>query len=163
MPGEWFFLTFGGLGISIAGFASLIFALDRRTDFNDPVVRWRIRNIASTGLSIAQAGLLTFPVFYLTDSIDATVRIVAGFSLLISLLMSRGEFKAGPAWPNERRRLVNISIGVVTAALWILDIVVASVGLLMLLFVIWLSGAIGTFMNVILELKADGEGVEQTS
>lgn len=155
MPGEWFFLTFGGLGISIAGFSSLIFALDRRTDFNDPIVRWRIRNIASTGLAIAQTGLLVFPAYYLTDSVDTTVRIIAAVALGMTLLLGRGELKKGPAWPDERRRKITTAIAVGTAGLWILDIVIASVGLLMLLFVIWLSGAIGTFMNVILELKSD--------
>ena len=117
MPGEWFFLTFGGLGISIAGFSSLIFVLDRRTDFNDPVVRWRIRHIATTGLALSQAGLITFPLYYLTDSVELTVRITAALSLVLTVFLSRGELSKGPAWPDETRRRVNLALATATAAL----------------------------------------------
>lgn len=155
MPGEFFFLTFGGLGISIAGFAGLIFALDRRDHPNAAIVRWRIRHIASTGLSIAQVGLLVFPVFFLTDSVTWTIRWVSLVGLLLNLGFFRVDVQPGDAWPDDRRRRLVIGIGIVVMLGWAANVYLASVGLLMLLFVIWISAAIGTFMNAIADFRPE--------
>ena len=155
MPGEFFFLTFGGLGISIAGFAGLIFALDRRDHPNPAIVRWRIRNIAATGLSIAQAGLLVFPVFFLTDSVVWTVRWVSLAGLILNAGFFRVDMRSGDAWPDDRRRRLVMGIGIVIMLGWAANLYLASVGLLMLLFVIWISGAIGTCMNAIGDFRPE--------
>jgi hypothetical protein len=163
MPGEFFFLTFGGLGISLAGFAGLIFVLDRRKDPDHPIARWRVMHIGSTGLSIAQTGLVVFPAFYLSDSVELTVRIT---SLIGLLLFSGPKFnlhRRSPAWPNERRRQVNIAIEFATAIGWIISVVIGSVGFLMLLFVVWISGGIGTFMTAITEFRLDRDVVDPPS
>lgn len=161
MPGEFFFLTFGGLGISLAGFAGLVFALDRRTDMNDPIVRWRIRHVATTGLLIAQTGLLVFPVFFLTESVPTTVRIISLVGLLAQI-PGYLELRPGRAWPSDRRRKINILVASLTVVGWALNIWIASVGFLMLLFVLWLNAPIGTFMNAIIELRVDSE-LEESS
>lgn len=159
MPGEFFFLTFGGLGISIAGFAGLIFALDRRDHPNPAIVRWRIRHIASTGLSIAQVGLLVFPVFFLTDSVVWTIRWVSLVGLLFNVGFFRVDMRSGDAWPDDRRRRLVVGIGSVVMLGWAANVYLASVGLLMLLFVIWISAAIGTFMNAIAEFRPEDRAV----
>jgi hypothetical protein len=155
MPGEFFFLTFGGLGISLAGFAGLIFVLDRRPSVDNAISRWRIRHIALSGLMIAMAGLLVFPVYFLTDDAAPTARLIATFGLLSLVVSARRDLKPGPAWPHEGRRYVNIGQAAATGVLWVACMVTGSVGLLMLSFVAWISAPIGTFANSILELRIE--------
>lgn len=153
MPGEFFFLTFGGLGISLAGFAGLIYVLDPRANTGNPISRWRIRHIALSGLMIATAGLLVFPVYFLSDSISLTVRLISIFGLLALAVSARRDLRPGPAWPHEGRRRVNIALAGVSVVVWLACIFTASVGLMMLTFVAWISAPIGTFANSILELE----------
>jgi hypothetical protein len=153
VPGEFFFLTFGGLGISLAGFAGLIYLLDPSQNTNNAISRWRIRHIALSGLLIATTGLLVFPVYFLTDDVPLTVRLISLFGLLSLAMSSRRDLRPGPAWPDDGRRKVNMILAAASGALWVACIVTASVGLLMLTFVGWISAPIGTFANSILELE----------
>jgi len=46
VPGEFFFLTFGGLGLSLIGFTGLIYALDSRGSLHENAIAlWRVRSI----------------------------------------------------------------------------------------------------------------------
>lgn len=153
MPGEFFFLTFGGLGISLAGFAGLIYLLDPNPNTDNAISRWRIRHIALSGLMIATAGLLVFPVYFLTDDVPLTVRLISVFGLLALAVATRRDLRPGPAWADEGRRKVNMGLASASAVLWLACIFTASVGLLMLSFVAWISAPIGTFANSILELE----------
>lgn len=160
MSGEFFFLTFGGLGISLAGFAGLIFVLDPSPNTDNAISRWRIRHIALSGLMIATAGLLVFPAYFLTESIPLTVRLISAFGLLALAVSSRRDLRLGPAWPDERRRRVNMVLALATAALWVVCMITGSVGLLMLAFVAWISAPIGTFANSILELRVEDAPID---
>jgi hypothetical protein len=155
MPGEFFFLTFGGLGISLAGFAGLIFVLDRSESTDNAVSRWRIRHIALTGLVIASGGLLVFPTYFLTDDVGVTVRLISVFGLLNLWVSVRRDLRPGPAWPSEGRRKVNLGLIGATAAIWLVALITAHVGWLMLSFVAWISAPIGTFANSILDLRVE--------
>ncbi len=155
MPGEFFFLAFGGLGISLAGFAGLIFVLDRRPIVDNPISRWRIRHIALTGLLISTAGLLVLPVYQLTSDVAMTVRLVSVFVIVVSVIRARIDLRPGTAWPDERRRMFNIGLAVLTLAMWIANLAVGSVAFMMLLFVVWISAPIGTFANAIQDLRIE--------
>jgi hypothetical protein len=155
MPGEFFFLTFGGLGISLAGFAGLIYLLDPNPTTDNVISRWRIRHIALTGLMIATGGLLVFPTYFLTDDVEMTVRLISVFGLLALLISARRDLRPGAAWPDERRRKVNVFLVFVTAAIWLVALLTAEVGWLMLSFVAWISAPIGTFANSILDLRIE--------
>lgn len=161
MPGEFFFLTFGGLGISLAGFAGLIFVLDPNPVTDNATSRWRIRHIALSGLMIATAGLLVFPTYFLTDSVPLTVRLISAFGLFALAISARRDLRPGPAWPDERRRRVNMGLALVAAAFWVACAVTGSVGLLMLTFVAWISAPLGTFANSILDLRIEDSTDEQ--
>jgi hypothetical protein len=155
MPGEFFFLTFGGLGISLAGFAGLIFVLDRSETTDNVISRWRIRHIALTGLIIATGGLLVFPTYFLTESVENTVRLISVFGLLALVVSARRDLRPGPAWPDEGRRRVNLILAAASALIWVVALITAGVGWLMLAFVAWISAPIGTFANSILELRVE--------
>jgi hypothetical protein len=45
MPGEFYFMAMGGLGVSLAGFAGLIAALTPEQSKDSAVARWRIGHI----------------------------------------------------------------------------------------------------------------------
>ena len=45
MPGEFYFMAMGGLGVSLAGFAGLIAALTPKKAAASPVTKWRITQI----------------------------------------------------------------------------------------------------------------------
>lgn len=137
----------------MAGFAGLIYLLDPSPNSDNAISRWRIRHIALSGLMIATAGLLVFPVYYLTENVPLTVRLISVFGFLALAVATRRDLRPGPAWPDEGRRKVNMGLASASAILWIACVISASVGLLMLSFVVWISAPIGTFANSILELE----------
>ena len=87
MADQGFFLALSGLGVSLAGFAGLIHALDRSLDKGDAVAKWRIRNVVSEGFGIALAGTLVWAAFSLSGDEALTVRIVSGFMLMFFLYL----------------------------------------------------------------------------
>jgi len=154
MPDEFFFLTFGGLGVSLAGFAGLIHALDRSGEAEDPQTKWRIRNIVVSGFTVAVAGLLTWPVYGFTDSVEWTVRIVSCFFIVMWMKQGLHDVRSGPAWPNETRRRIYMAIGGAGMALAVVNVFIASVPLFELLFLVAIGGPIGTFVRAVRDLHA---------
>lgn len=154
MPDEFFFLTFGGLGISLAGFAGLIHALDRSQDADNPQTKWRIRNIVIAGATVAMAGLLTWPVFGFTQDVETTVRIISAFFVVGFIRQMAVDARPGAAWPNENRRRVFLAIGIVLMGFAVLNVSIASTALLEMVFVLAVGGPIGTFIRAIGDLHA---------
>ena len=152
MTDEFFWLTFGGLGVSLAGFAGLIHALDRSSDAGSPVTKWRINNIVAGGLTIALSGLLVWPVFRMSGDIEFTMRFVSGFLVVFSLMQMPSQFRPGPAWQSESQRRVVLGISLVLVALMASNVFFASVGFLELLFVLAVAGPMGTFANAVRDL-----------
>jgi len=150
VPGESFFLAFGAIGLSLAGFAGLIAALERNPADRSAVSAYRIRNIVFLGFGLSIAGLGTIAAYSATGS-DLPLTIRTGTILLV-LLFLRGlvfETRPGPAWPSERERLT--SMGVVIAMLLVTlgNLVVANLGYLELLMLLGLLGPISIFYNTI--------------
>ncbi len=157
MPDEFFFLTFGGLGVSLAGFAGLIHALDRSDSADNPETKWRIRNIVMGGFTVALAGLLTWPVYGFTQDVDTTVRIVSAYFVLGLIRQFAVDARPGPAWPNDTRRKVFLGIGVALGVVAVINVFAASVALLELLFFLAIGGPIGTFIRAIGDLHDPAE------
>lgn len=151
MTDEFFFITFGGLGVSLAGFAGLLHAFNPDAG-DDPITRWRIRNIVQGGFLVAFSGLLVWPVFRLTEDVALTVRIVSGFMAIVSIGLLIAESKPGPEWPSERRRHVYRLIASAQIGLVGLSALLGSVGFLELMFWIVVGAPVGTFMNFVLDL-----------
>jgi len=51
--------------------------------------------------------------------------------------------------------VLNIRLAALTLALWVVNLAVGSAGLMMLLFVAWISAPIGTFANSIQDLRIE--------
>ena len=153
MTDEFFFITFGGLGVSLAGFAGLIHALDGSGRADNPVTKWRIRSIVAAGFAVALSGLLVWPVFRITTDVDVTVRVVSAFLLIQFIRLSWTDLQPGPAWDEEEIRWrVNVALAGVTWILLASNIFIGSVGFLEVLFVFAIGQPIGTFMRAIGDL-----------
>jgi hypothetical protein len=150
MPGESFFMTFGGLGLSLAGFAGLIAALTRRPAKNVPLAAYRVRTIVFLGFSLTFIGFGTVALYsLLTPDIDNTIR--AG-TILMAIPFVRGlliDTRPGPVWPNEGERRFSVGLLVIMLAATIANVVLASVGFLQILMILGLIGPVSIFYATI--------------
>jgi nitrate reductase NapE component len=160
MTDEFFFITFGGLGVSLAGFAGLLHALNPNAG-DDPITRWRIKNIVLGGFFVAFSGLLVWPVYRLTEDVETTVRIVSGFMAVVLVRLLIEETKPGPAWPSETRRKVYRVITIGQIALLVVSAVLGSVGFLELMFWLVVGAPVGTFVNFIQDLHMPKEPAQE--
>ena len=154
MPGEFFFMALGGLGVSLAGFAGLIAAFGRGKGAPDPVQAWRIANIVIGGAVLTLTGFGAIAIYLLVDDPTLTVRIASGLLTLFTLLRGFSLLGAGPAWEGyeRRRRLYTIGFVLITTATAI-NVSVGSVGLLGMLMVFNLFDVFGIFMNAVADFS----------
>ena len=150
MPGEFFFMGIAGLGVSLAGFAGLISALD--PDSGSPIKMWRIRNIVTAGFLLTFAGFGTVAVHTLTADVEATVRIISAAFALLLLGRFVAEIRPGPAWPDRRALMVARAVGLFLVALLVVNVFVASVGFLQLLFLYELTDPTMIFLFAVRDL-----------
>lgn len=124
MPGEAYFITLAGLGLTLAGFAGLITAVDARPVAHTPARAWRIRNIVLDGttLLIASIGVLAF--YAVTDGNVRVAVMVSGLIVaarLVGVLLPSN--LTGPAWEGVSQQQVRATaaftvVGML-AALWV--------------------------------------------
>ena len=141
MPDEFYFMAIGGLGVTLAGFAGLIAALQGP---EGPVAAWRIRNIVSQGFGVTLVGFATVALYGLTQDVTLTVRL-ASIVMVVTLAARWSESRPGPAWPNDRRRRGYILSQLVAAIAMAVNIALASVGYLQILLLLLLFVPVGTF------------------
>lgn len=103
-------MALGGLGVSLAGFAGLIAALDRRAEF-DAIQRWRLSNIVIGGFTVTLFGFGTIAVFLITDDVQLTARVSSLFLGVALSMRHIGAIRPGAAWPSEQRRLFYATVG----------------------------------------------------
>jgi len=143
-------MALAGLGVSLAGFAGLISALDRGPQAHSPVRAWRIRNIVVGGFTITFAGFATVALYQVTrEDLDLTVRLASLLLALANVLPMFTEARSGPAWPSERGRYVAIGTTVALIAADLFNVWFAGLGLLQVLFLLQLSGPVSIFINTV--------------
>jgi cation transporter-like permease len=100
-----FFMTMGGLGVSLAGFGGLFSALHHGDSEMEPeVYRWRMREIVTSSFLLAFLGFGVVVVHGFTDDLAATARIISALALLAGIARLLTSAKPGPAWPSETDR-----------------------------------------------------------
>ena len=143
-------MAIAGLGVSLAGFAGLISALDRSPDAHSPVAAWRIRNIVIGGFALTFAGFVTVALYRVTASdLTLTIRLASLVLAVANVLPMRSESRAGPAWPSERGRYLAIAATLLLVAVDLGNVWVGSLGYLQLLFLFQLIGPASIFFNTI--------------
>jgi hypothetical protein len=160
---EFYFMSLAGLGVSLAGFAGLISALDRRPVAHSAVAAWRIRNIVLGGFTITFAGFATVLLFNLTNKdMTLTVRLASLILAAANVVPMFSEARPGPAWPTERGRLVAIAATLLIIAADLGNVIVGGLGYLQLLFLVQLSGPVSIFINTVREVaggdRSDPQG-----
>ena len=145
-------MALGGLGVTLAGFAGLIAALERREGGHSPVAAWRIRNVVYQGFAVTFSGFATVALYAITQNVDLTVRLATIGTVLMSLASWRLMLPSA-AWPDERRRRAAIVIWVAINAAALVNIALASVGYLQLLLLLWLTGPASTFMAAVADVS----------
>lgn len=157
-------MTMGGLGASLAGFASIISALDQRPVAHSPVAAYRISGIVFLGFSLAFAGLGTVAAYTVVDgNVELTVRVG---TLLLALPYVRGFLQArpGPAWPVERERWITIVSLSLLTIVTLGNLVVASLGYLQVLMLLALIGPVSIYYNTVRDaLRDDAAGETATT
>ena len=138
----------GGLGVSLAGFAGLISALDRRPLSHSPIAAYRITSIVFLGFMLTVAGFGTVAAYAVTGDQSWTIRI--GTILLFPPYI-RGFVMArpGPVWPREQERLGIIAGLTVLTLITLGNLVVANLGYLEVLMVAALIGPVQIFYNTV--------------
>ena len=157
MPGEFFFMAIGGLGVSLAGFVGIITALDRREDARSEISLWRVRNIVRAGFTLTVIGFGTVAVYTATgDDVELTIRIVSLFAIAAILFRMRAEFRPGPAWPDKVGWWVAVGLESIAILVLIASAVTASVGLFQLLLVYQLGFPLSIFFFTIRDTAGGG-------
>src|SRR5438874_10311346 len=98
MTGQFFFTTIAALGLSTAGFASLVAALRHEGRWSR-IALWRLRAIVGESLTITVVAILPLPIYYATGGDEPLViRAISGvlalkFALAIArTIRERGEW-----------------------------------------------------------------------
>lgn len=163
MPGDFYFMAFGGLGVSLAGFAGLISALNPSPAANSAIAAYRVRGIVFLGFTLTLIGFGTVALYTITgEDLTLTVRIATA---ALALMAVRGliESRPGPAWRGEGERRASIAILCVITAITLGNIPFANLGYLELLMLLQLSGPMSIFYNTIRDASPiDSEGADAT-
>ena len=155
MQGEFFFMGIAALGVSLAGFAGIIAALDRSPE-RSAISQWRIRNIVVEGLGITFAGFGTVAVYSVTgDDLELTIRIVCLYFVVFRLVRIVTQGKPGPAWPDESWRKIAIAGDLFNVALLVVIAVFARLGLFQLLFLLQLYSPASIFIRTVQDLTKE--------
>lgn len=152
MPGEFYFMAVGGLGVTLAGFAGLIAALEGgRESGHSLIAAWRIRNVVYQGFGVTFVGFATVALYATTQDVALTVRL-ATIGAVLAVAANWRTLQRGPAWPDERRRRVAIVVRAAACAAALVNVALASVGYLELFLLLVLSGPASTFILAVADV-----------
>jgi hypothetical protein len=152
MLGEFYFMAVGGLGVTLAGFAGLIAALEGRDDVRrSAIAGWRIRHVVYQGFGVTFVAFVTVALYSVTHDVARTVQLGTVLAVL-TVVANWRSLLPGPAWPDDRRRRVAIFARTIVCTVALLNVVLASVGFLQLLLLVLLSGPASTFILAVADV-----------
>ncbi|HSL12240.1 MAG TPA: hypothetical protein VLA82_13090 [Actinomycetota bacterium] len=151
MPGEFFFMAIGGLGVSLAGFAGLIAALTPEQQRSSAVARWRISRVVVWGLHVTLVGFGVVAVYALLEDASQTARVASAVAALLLAVRTWRSTRPGPAWPNERDRRATMALWIFEAAFALGNVAVGSVGYLHVIMLVLLAEPAAVFVSAVQE------------
>jgi hypothetical protein len=153
MEGQAFFNTVAGLSVSLAGFASLIAWLRDDATTWDPINLWRIKTIVRHALTIAALALVLSPIYSLVESVPTTVRLGSILIILFEVAdMVKNRHPDPAIWSPAYTWKVSMAGGAFYIVLQMVNLWLASLGLLQLSFLLLLGSPAGIFYNFVREL-----------
>ena len=152
MTGQFFFTTIAALGLSTAGFASLVTALRREGRWSR-ISLWRLRAIVGESLTITIVAILPLPIYYAVGGDEALViRIISGVLALkfafsiVRTIPERREW--GTLYVAQAVALIAIQLVAQVANLRL-----ASLALLMFGLLLWLAYPVQLLFAVIRDFQ----------
>jgi hypothetical protein len=155
VPGEFYFMAVGGLGVSLAGFAGLIAALEGRESLRAPIAGWRIRQVVYQGFGVTFVGFATVALYTVTGNVALTVRL-ATIGAVLAIAANWRSVLPSPAWPDERQRRFTIFAQVVFSAAALVNLALADIGYLQLVLLVLLFRPASTFMLAVADVTRGG-------
>jgi|GEM_PF-1399419 len=153
MEGESLFFAVAELSLSLAGFAALIASLRGESRSWDPINLWRVKTIIRQAFAIVFLALTLIPVFSITDVIRVTTRFGAvGLLLGIGVDAFINRHPDPTIWAPRISWTISMTFSVIYAALQLVNIAWANLGVLQLGFVLELLSPAGIFSNFVREL-----------
>jgi len=152
MTGQFFFTTIAALGLSTAGFASLVTALRREGRWSR-ISLWRLRAIVGESLTITIVAILPLPIYYAVGGDEALViRIISGVLALkfafsiVRTIPERREW--GTLYVAQAVALIAIQL-----VAQIANLRLASLALLMFGLLLWLAYPVQLLFAVIRDFQ----------
>ena len=153
-------MAIGGLGVTLAGFAGLIAALEGRgSEAHSPIAAWRIRHVVYQGFGVTLVGFATVALYTITQDVALAVRL-ATVGAVLTVVANWRSFLPSAAWPDERRRRIAMIVRTGLTAAGLVNVVLGSVGFLQLFLLLLLSGPASTFILAVADFS---QGVESAA
>jgi hypothetical protein len=149
MPGEFFFMAIGGLGVSLAGFAGLIAALTPEQQRNSAIARWRIGRVVAWGLHVTLLGFGVIAIHALLENPAQTARIASGVAALVLAIRSWRSTRPSPAWPDEGQRRAVIALWTFEVVFALGNVFLGNVGYLHVIMLVFLAEPAAVFVAAI--------------
>jgi hypothetical protein len=153
VPDEFYFMSMGGLGLSLAGFAGLIAALGPKDDHVE-IAAWRIVTVVKFGLHVTFLGFGTIALFAVVADVSLTVRIVTGVAILTTLRLNDRASIAGPGWTDEHERIQTRRLMLLLPLAGVPNLFLAHVGYLQIILLGLLALPAGTLITAVTALTA---------
>lgn len=157
-------MAIAALGMSLAGFAGIITALDRRDAAESAVVSWRVQHIVVAGFVLTFGGFGTVALYAVLDErLELTVRLMSAGLAIAHGLHARSAISPGPEWSESwNRRWVSVVTSTAVIAALAANVLIADVGLLQVLFVVLVAGPVSVFVATVrdasrLRLRDNGD------
>lgn len=161
MPGEFFFMAIGGLGVSLAGFAGLVAALTPENLINSPVTKWRIGRIVVWGLQLT---FLSFGVIAIHAGVQEASDTARLASLGGAVLLATREWKAtrpGPEWGGDKSRRIRFMwLGIISVTAVLGNVLIGSVFYLHLIILYMLLAPTLVFVSAIRDVVGESAATQ---
>ena len=162
MEGQPFFTTIAGLSVSLAGFGAVIAWLRDDPSGWDPVNLWRVKTIVRHALTIAFLCLTLVPIHTFTQDDTTTIRIGSALAAVFAISdMWRVRNPDPVIWDPLSLRVFRTT-SVALALLGVVNVVLASLGLLQALVLCLLTSPAGIFSNFVREMGRSPGSVAET-
>jgi len=152
MTGQFFFTTIAALGLSTAGFASLVTALRREGRWSR-ISLWRLRAIVGESLTITIVAILPLPIYYAVSGDEALViRIISG---VLALKFAFSIVRTIPERREWGTRYVAQAVALIAIQLvaQVANLRLASLALLMFGLLLWLAYPVQLLFAVIRDFQ----------
>ena len=152
MTGQFFFTTIAALGLSTAGFASLVTALRREGRWSR-ISLWRLRAIVGESLTITIVAILPLPIYYAVSGDEALViRIISG---VLALKFAFSIVRTIPEHREWGTRYVAQAVALIAIQVvaQIANLRLASLALLMFGLLLWLAYPVQLLFAVIRDFQ----------